>query len=215
MDSPTSYSHRRQTLAALAALAIVGQAVLMASAWLLPAVSEYRLVTDSISELVLGRYGLVQTAAFVIAGIGILGLAWAVGVTTASSRGSVMGALLMVVWGAGAILSAMIPTDRIETPADVWSQSTTGTVHVIISLIAFPSAIAAMFLFTRTFAREPRWRPLAFWSGLLASAALALFFVQGQGPWVGIMQRLLVATISTWLVVVAVKVRGIASLEPA
>jgi hypothetical protein len=52
-----------------AAFAVVGQLVLLASAWLLPTVSEYRLVGDAISELAIGRYGFIQTLAFIISGL--------------------------------------------------------------------------------------------------------------------------------------------------
>jgi hypothetical protein len=43
----------------LAVLAVVGQLVLLASAWLLPAISEYHLVGDNISELAIGQYRFV------------------------------------------------------------------------------------------------------------------------------------------------------------
>jgi hypothetical protein len=48
------------------------------------------------------------------------------------------------------------------------------------------------------------------WSSLLAGAALSLLFVE-EGPWVGLMQRLLIAAISGWLIMVAIRVRTIAS----
>jgi hypothetical protein len=61
---------RPQGLSLLATLAIVGQLVLLASALLLPIWSQYSLIRDNISELALGRYGFLQTAAFVLAGSG-------------------------------------------------------------------------------------------------------------------------------------------------
>jgi hypothetical protein len=76
-------------LSLLAWLAIVGQVCLFASAWRLPSVSEYRLFGDNISELVLGRYGFVQTVAFVIAGLGTLGLACALRQLTRGAQGSI------------------------------------------------------------------------------------------------------------------------------
>ena len=39
----------------LAVFAIVSQVIFLGSAWLLPLATEYRLVGDNISELVLGR----------------------------------------------------------------------------------------------------------------------------------------------------------------
>ena len=61
-----------KTLSRIAIFAVLGQAALLASAWILPLASEYRLVTDNISELALGRYGLVLTLALGISGLGSL-----------------------------------------------------------------------------------------------------------------------------------------------
>ena len=47
----------------LCGLAVTGQLVLLASAWLLPFASEYSLTGDNISELVLGRNRGVQALA--------------------------------------------------------------------------------------------------------------------------------------------------------
>jgi uncharacterized membrane protein YjgN (DUF898 family) len=40
-------------------------------------------------------------------------------------------------------------------------------------------------------------------------SALALMFVQQEGPLIGLLQRLLVAVISAWLILVALRVRSI------
>jgi hypothetical protein len=163
------------------------------------------------SELVLGRFGWVQTVAFIIAGIGTLALAYALRHLTAGTWGSRVGSLLVGVYGVGAILVAIFPTDRIDSPADVASQSTTGLIHVTISLVSFVCMIVAMFIFTRTFALEPRWRVLTPWIVLLPASALSLLFVQSEGPWVGIMQRLMVGVIAAWIIVVAIRVYGFAA----
>jgi hypothetical protein len=42
-------------------------------------------------------------------------------------------------------------------------------------------------------------------------AALSLLLVQAEGPWVGLMQRLLITAISGWLMMVAIRVGTIAS----
>ena len=52
--------------------------MLLASAWLLPFASEYSLIGDNISEMALGRYGFVQTTAFLISGLTTVGLAFAI-----------------------------------------------------------------------------------------------------------------------------------------
>jgi hypothetical protein len=203
----------RRPLALLATLAIVGQVVLLASALLLPLVSEYSLSGDTMSELVLGRFGWVQTVAFIVAGLGTLALAYALRQLTAGTWGSLVGPLLVGVYGVGALLTAVFPTDRVDTAADVWAQSTTGMIHLGISLISFPAMIVAMFVLVRTFHLEPRWRSLSPWIALFPVAALALFLLQSATPWVGIMQRLLVAAIAGWMVVVVARILALDGAE--
>jgi hypothetical protein len=196
-------------------LAIVGQIVLLASALLLPLVSEYGLVGDTISELVLGRFGWVQSVAFAIAGTGTLALAYAIRQLTAGTWGSRIGSLLIGIYGLGALLIAFFPTDPVESPGDIQSFSTTGMIHLIVSLISFVAMVIAMFIFTRTFPLDPRWRSLSRWIVLFPAAALSLLIVQSQGPWVGLMQRLLVAVIAGWIIIVATRVRLIAASAQA
>jgi hypothetical protein len=82
MSMADDYPHRHRQpshrLPLLETLAIVGQLVFAASALLLPIWSEYRLVGDNISELALGRYGIVLSAAFLSVGLGTLGLAFTI-----------------------------------------------------------------------------------------------------------------------------------------
>jgi Protein of unknown function (DUF998) len=207
---------RRQArrLSLLAAAAIAGQLVAAASAWLLPIWSEYGLVDDHISELALGHYGLVQTAAFVVVGLGTLGLAFAIRRLTVGSWGSLVGSLLVGVYGAGAILSAAFPTDRIDGPADVSSLSTSGTIHVVVAGASFLCLIVGMFVLTRTFSRNGRWRSFPRWAVLFPTGALVLLLVQAEGPLVGLMQRLLIAVFSAWLILVAGKVRSLVVSAP-
>ena len=203
----------RGYLLTLARLAIGGQVVFLASVLLLPSVSEYSLVGDHVSELALGRYGVVQTVAFVIVGLATLALAFAIRTLTRGLRGSLVGSLSIALNGAGAILAAIFPTDRIDSPTDVWSQSPTGLIHVGVSIASFLCVVLGMLVLTWTFARAVRWRSLALWSGLLASGALALMFVQAEGPRVGLMQRLQVGVTATWMIVVATRVHALATSE--
>jgi len=205
-----------RSLPKFAVFAVAGQVVLLASAWLLPLASEYRLVGDNISGLTLGRYGFVLTLAFVISGLGVLGLAYAIRQLTAGIQGSWVGSVLIAIYGLGALVVAIFPTDRIDSKADVWSQSTTGWIHSLTAFVAYLSVIIGMIVLTWTYARDPRWRSLVLGSALLTGAALALLFVQMEGPWVGLMQRLLTTAISGWLIVVALHIRTVAEqVEPS
>jgi hypothetical protein len=101
----------------LAMLTIISQVFLLASAWLLPAVSNFSLIVDNISELVLGDFGVIQTTAFFLAGISTVGLAYTIRQLTTGTRGSLAGSLLVGLNGIGLVLAAIFPTDRIDTPA--------------------------------------------------------------------------------------------------
>lgn len=197
-------------LSQLAWLAILGQVILLASAWLLPSISEYGLLGDHISELALGQGGAIQTVAFLIAGLGTLALAVAIRQRTQGTRG-LIGSLLIGVYGAGAIGSAIFPTDRIDSSADLSNLSATGTVHVAVAVVSFISILVAMFLLTWTFMRQPRWQPASWWSMFFPASALSLLIVQQEGPLIGLLQRMLVTVISAWLILVAVRIRATAT----
>ena len=80
----------------------------------------------------------------------------------------------------------------------------------MLALLSFASAIAGMFVLFRTFKRDVRWR--AFWpvSLAVAFAALVGFFLQSEGPWVGLYQRILTGTIALWLILVAFRLHSVA-----
>jgi hypothetical protein len=156
ISSPTKGVAAMKSLTRLAILAVLGQAVLMASAWILPLASEYRLVSDNISELALGRYGLLLTVALGISGLGVIGLSYAIRQLTAGARGSFLGSLLIGVYGLGSLVVAIFPTDRIDSRNDVLSQSTIGWIHSLTSLVSYFCVIVGMFILTWTFADRVR-----------------------------------------------------------
>ena len=77
---------------------------------------------------------------------------------TAGIRGEFIGSLLIAIYGVGALVVAIFPTDRIDSKADVWTQSTTGWIHSITAFVAYLSVITGMLILTWTFARDARWR---------------------------------------------------------
>ncbi len=191
------------------ALAVFGQVFLLASAWLLPFFSEYGLVDDHISELVLGRYGFVQTAAFLVSGVGVLALVYLLRGRLPRSAFSSVGLWLLAIYGVGAILAGVFPTDRIDSPADLQSLSAVGIVHSVISLVSFVAIVLGMFSLTWAFSLKAAWRRLTVWSALLAGSALPMFLSQEQGSRTGLYQRALVTFVALWIMMVAIKARSL------
>lgn len=189
---------------------IVGHVFSIATAWLLPLVSEYTLFGDNISELAIGRYGYVQTAAFFAVGLGSLALAVAIRRATRGSWGSRAASVLVAFYGVGPIVAAVFPTDRVDSVADLQSLSVVMAIHIGSALVAFLSAVAGMFVLTRTFKRDPRWRTLWPASLALACVTLIMLFLQQEGPMVGLYQRLLTGTATLWLMLVAARLWSLA-----
>jgi hypothetical protein len=189
----------------LCGVAVAGQLFLLASAWLLPFVSEFSLVGDNISELVLGREGGVQALAFLFCGLGTAGLAFVLGSATGGLRGSAVLSALVLLNGLGLVVAALVPTDRIDSPADLLTLSSAGVVHVAAASVGLVSAVLAMFVGSWAFGRDCDWHRLVLWSVLLSGGSLALLFAQTQGPLAGLLQRALVTLISAWMIMVAVR----------
>lgn len=209
MSTSTSPQEARR-LGQLAAVALVGLAFFAASALLLPLISEYSLAADYISELVIGRYGYIQTAAFFAAGLGTLALAVGVREATRGSWGTRLSSALVGLYGVCLILAGVFPTDEIDPAGRVETPTIVGAIHIVVSALAFVFGIAGMFVLSRIFKRDARWRPYWPVSLVLSFAALIGFFLQNEGPWVGLSQRTFIGTVLLWQVLVAFWLRSIA-----
>ncbi|WP_089255222.1 DUF998 domain-containing protein [Asanoa hainanensis] len=191
---------------------IVGQVLLMGSAWLLPFASEHSVTADTISELVLGPYGFVQTIAFVVAGLGMLSLAAALRVVLPATRGNRASTVLLGINGVGLLVGAVVRTDPVESTVD-WDRLTAGgVVHLLAAAVSFVCVVAAMVVLSFNFGRSRGWRTLTPWSALLATGSVSLLLAQGtQGSVSGLLQRLLATLIAVWVVMVAIRARSLAT----
>jgi hypothetical protein len=129
MSSPSTTLQEARRLQLIAAGAIVGLAFFSATALLLPLVSEYSLTADYISELPLGRYGYLQTAAFFAAGGSSLALATGIREATKGSWGSRMGSAFLGLYGLGGVLVGIFPGDEVDAAGRVVSPTSVGLRH--------------------------------------------------------------------------------------
>jgi hypothetical protein len=204
---------RAWVLSCLAILAVIGQSMLLMSAWLLPALASTHPFAGSARTLFLGQRGLLQNAAFIASGLTTIALSCVIRTLTAGSAFALMGSILIGAYGVGAVLTGFFPAEQVRTTQGVWVASPTGSLHVYLALASFISAVTGMLLITWRFQSARHWRGLTRYSALAALGALALLCLQGQGPWMGLMQRLLVTMIASWLIVVAFHVPGVLEAE--
>jgi hypothetical protein len=158
----------------------------------------YNAVTDFVSELSRGDFGWLQIINFLLFAAALmifaLGIFWGV----RRGPGSVAGAALFAIMGAGFIVSGLAVTDAhtstVQTPA--------GTLHNISALPEFAGLIAACFVFSRRFRGGMRAYSIA--SGVFV---LVFFFATPLLgiPFgiVGLLQRILIIGGWAWITVLA------------
>ena len=87
--------------------------------------------------------------------------------------------------------------DSTGTPSTV-----AGLIHRAVASVTFPLQLAAVFMFSTEFARQPRWvasRRHSFLVAWLAALALAGLLVSlGVGRWTGVAERLALGTLLVW-----------------
>ena len=72
-------------------------------------------------------------------------------------------------------------------------------------------SIAGVFVLSRTFKRDARWRASWPWSLALAFTTLVAFimFAISEGAWIGLIQRIFLGTVFSWQMLVAFRIRSI------
>lgn len=194
---------------ALVALLVAVYAVLDIVVQLLP--PHYSAIQDAESDLAVGPYGWIMTINFVVRGALSLLFLWAFYRTVRPEgrgwgeyRG---GAVALAIWGVGAILLAIFPTDVPATPIS-WH----GAIHLVVALLAFLGGAIGVYLLSSHFASSPVLRPAQGWATLLA--LLVIVFVVGElalgvfTPRVsevagGLLERLFLGSVLLWILLVA------------
>ncbi len=171
---------------------------------------EYDPTKRFMSEYAVGPYGYLMTAALLGLGIGSVALSLGIGRALKPSRASQAGKILLGVWAAGMLTSGLFTTDLTGDPT-----TTSGAIHSTAAFVAFPSLIASIFLLSRGFERDTRWRGLRSPSRILGLAVLGTFVFSFLGSWalggLGTGQRIFAAATLLWLLVTAVWLRGVAT----
>jgi hypothetical membrane protein len=164
-----------------------------------------------VSSLSLGERGWVQIASFVVCGVLVLGFAFGLRGVLHPGRGSTWGPILVGVFGLSLVGAGLLVTDPLlgYPPEAPETRTVHGALHVLISLVAFVSLIAACFVLARRFAGDPAWRGWALYS-VATGIVVAVFFVAASAAASpdpsapsGLLQRLSIIAGWGWLALVA------------
>jgi hypothetical membrane protein len=167
---------------------------------------QYNAITQSISDLGLGRTGWLQSAAFIIFGMTTISLASELHSEMGSSRESRIGLRMMVLLGCGFILLGLFRTDPL------------GTSHSIHEIIHHYSAWAegglfpvTCFFFADLFRSRPRWNILHRYSVFagISGCVLVVVWVIFEKNWFGLSERLIIFNGLIWFEIIAVHLRNI------
>ena len=201
LESLPSISYRALTLA-IAGIALY--VLLDVVAQLLP--PHYSPISQAESDLAVGPYGYVMAINFVVRGF--LTFAFLVGLIGATHLGARarVGVALLAIWGLGALILAVFPTD-------VGSVVTVhGTIHNLTALVAFLGGAFGTLLLSFHFHGEPRLRTLEPVARAIAGLAVVMFFVTGAGFFVhrlssifGLLERIFIGLVLVWMLVVALE----------
>jgi hypothetical membrane protein len=178
--------------------------VLDAVAQLLP--PHYSPIKDAESDLAVGPYGYVMAINFVNRGVlsllfiyALLKVARAPGeLSDAGAYGKVRrAASILGIWGVGALLLAIFPTDVPATPVS-WH----GAIHLVVAFLAFAGGAAGSVMFTNLFGQFRSMSGAR--TGPLVIAGLSvLFFILNLGLLTssigGLVERLLLGSVLLWI----------------
>lgn len=181
----------------LAWLSLLGNGIFVVVAIGLPyAQRGYRIDRDAVSVLALGRYGWVQTIAFCALGVGTIALA-ALILRSTNAR---VAAVALGVAGALNFVAAAVHTVRVGQ-----HQTAASIVHNVGGIVTFLLTVIAMGLLVPVFRRSAAaWAPMASPTGVwMIVAVLAMVATAPLANHFGIAERVLLATLISWMITCA------------
>jgi hypothetical protein len=201
VTSPAHDRHERlvRRLAGVAVVGVLVYVLLDIVAQVLP--PHYNPITQAESDLAVGPYGYVMTVNFVIRGVFSSALLVAMAIAMKPTTRSRIGLAFWSLWALGAFILARFATDLGAT-----EHSLHGKIHVSTALIAFVAATVGEILLSRCLYAEARWRQLgrrATWISMSTLVTLILFGPLTRAGAGGLIERLFLASILVWVLVIA------------
>ncbi len=169
------------------------------------------------SEYATGRLGWLMDLAFLAAGASIMATAVGLHRSLAPGRHVRTSVALLAVVGIGFAASGVFPADVPRVDGTV-AYTFSGKMHALAGFLAFLSLIVGTSMLGGVFARDARWRSSAgitrwfarlILLGFISFMVAAIIHPPGTGGMAGLVQRIFVSLVLTWLVVLAVGLRRV------
>ena len=192
------------TLALLTIVGLVLYVILDVIAQLLP--PHYNAISQAESDLAVGPYGFVMTINFVLRGLLALALVWALSRAAPKSGLSRTGLALLALWGIGALVLALFPTDLAGAKPTLH-----GVIHLFVALLAFICGAIGELLLALRFAKAEPWRSLRAPALVIAILAIILFVILLMSAFphaYGLVERIFIGLVLLWMLVVALRMRS-------
>ena len=172
---------------------------------------EYSHLVNFVSELgaVGASYAIIQRINFMLVGFLIIVFAIGLHKGIAKGKGSIIGPLLVGIFGLSAVLSGIFSTDPIQPG------SFSDNMHMLSSAIGSTAAIIGFFVISDRLEKNSSWKGFRHFSILIAVVAI-LVSVVGNGilgvlGYPGLSQRLYMAVLFLWIEVMAIHLFQISS----
>ncbi len=195
MKEKASKRVKLRLLSILSILAIVGAGTFALAETIQPFYRSDRALSDPYSSYAVGKYGFVQTIAFIALSAGSFALSFGLSWSKNFGLAWRYGRILLTLWSVGVLLAAIFPIADGPLPRSA-------NIHSVASMFAFLSIIAAMFVLSKAFDGSVEWRPFALSSWLLAFAAGGSFFLAASihhPTCFAILQRLFLGAVVLWI----------------
>jgi hypothetical membrane protein len=165
---------------------------------------QYNMMSQSIGDLELIRFGWIQSANFIMFGLATGALAIAFRKELQGGFGATLIPLVYWLTAVGAIMMGLFINEPI---------------HTYISILTFVTLPISFLLFSGRFSVDPRWRGWATYTNM-ATLLMLLFFIIfwfariNERSYAGIYERLIVVVRLLWIVVFVLKLLGGRRLAP-
>ncbi len=181
------------------------QLIMVATQWLQPG---YNPLRDTISSMVWGPHGWLQTGNFAVIGLMLGALSGELRPWAGRGIRAKLGRLLLYLVGAGFIILAICPTQSPGGPKNIPAIIHGITVYGIVFFFPAACFLLAPVLATGGWGKYIKRYTIT--TGVLETVLIGLgaFLMFKDAHWFGMLERLLLLTGFTWLIVISIYFAG-------